>query len=133
MFDIGSCVVVYRTGLWIDEFAVQPLVGSLGVVMCDVFSNGQPKVGFTKGNDVIETLTPDGSDESFGESIQVGTVGRQFDHVCACVTQNESEGLSKQRIAIMDEEAMFAENAIEGLCEIVPLWVGPSPARSAVS
>ena len=47
--------------------------------------------------------------------------------------QNESEGLSKQRIVIMNEEAMFAQNAVKGRFEIVPLWVGPSPARSAVS
>ena len=101
--------------------------------MCNVFSNDQLEVGFTKRDDVIETLPPNGADETLSEGVQVGAVGRQFDHVYTCVTQNESEGLSKQRIATMDEEAMFAENAIEGLCEIVPLWMGPSPARSAVS
>jgi hypothetical protein len=73
---LDRAVVVFGSGLGVDQPVAQPLVMSLSVVVLNKLPNDEPEVRLAEGDDVIETLASNRSDEALGEGIEIRTAGR---------------------------------------------------------
>ena len=56
-----------------NDVATQSLVVSLCVVVLHIFFDGEAKMIFSKGNDLVQTLGFDRQDETFCERVQIRT------------------------------------------------------------
>ena len=59
-----------------DQLVVESLMISLQVIVFHIFPQGAAKHGCTDGDELRQALTFYGSDESFGERIQIRGTGR---------------------------------------------------------
>lgn len=96
---LDRAVVVPESRFGIDQRVAEPLMMTLSVVVFDELLNDQPEMLLSQGDDVIETLSPNGSDEALRES---------FD---ARVAQDGGEVFGEEGVAIMNDVAMPADKA----------------------
>jgi hypothetical protein len=115
---LDRAVVVSREGLGIDQLVAETLMMSLGIVVLDELPNDQPKVSLAEGDDVIETLAPNGADEALGKSIQIRALGWEFEWLDASVAEDGGEPHREEGVAIMNEESVFSQEAIERISQV---------------
>lgn len=68
--------------------------------MLDELGDHVPKMSLAERHDPIQTLAPDGQDESFSEGVQVGTAWREPDDLHAGALQGISELCRVERISV---------------------------------
>ena len=91
---------------------------TFGIVVLDKFPNDQPKVGLAEGDDVVEAFASNGADEAFRKGIQIGAPSGQPNGLDSSITEYARELVSKQRVAVVDEVAVLAQEAVERVCQV---------------
>jgi len=93
--------VVAINGRRIQSTWTQGYVRTPGIVMCNPrFQNG-PQMGFGEGFQPIQTLAPNGAEDSFADRIRFRAARRRFQHVDAKSAHRFVEMHGKDAVAIM--------------------------------
>jgi hypothetical protein len=66
-------------------------------------------------DDAAQTLPLDRAHPTFGEGVQIGTSGRQFDALYTGGLQDRDELSCEHRITVMDQVARVSEEALAGI------------------
>ena len=90
---------------WKWDDIVQPLMIAFVLMMGKILFEHMTEGVLTKENQRIETLFLDGADPAFGEGVEVGRLGWQFEGLDACGDQDRSESFGEFGVAIMEQEA----------------------------
>ena len=69
---------------------------------------------FAKENQLIETLVLDGTDPAFGEGVEVGRLGWEFEGFHAGRAEDGSEILGEFGIAVVEQEAGMGHGPVRG-------------------
>ena len=87
-------------------------MSSLPTVVLDELGDHVPKMSLAERHDPIQTLAPDGQDESFSEGVQIGTSWREPDDPHAGTLQSVSELCRVERISVEYEVAFPKEESV---------------------
>jgi hypothetical protein len=88
-------------------------VNPLSVVVGHVVAQKPPEVTFAEDDDVIQKLTPAGSDPSFGERVLPGTAVRRAYGFKTQVPDRGCDVGGEARVAVVDEEG---KGGVRGEC-----------------
>src|SRR5437867_570463 len=88
----------------VGRILVEREVSTRPVVVREVASQGAAQVPFAKNEDVIQTLAPDGADESLREGILPGAVSRREDFTYAHALHALAERVAVDGVAIAEKK-----------------------------
>lgn len=91
-----------------NQAVFQPLVISFGVIMFNELPHRLTELVLAEEDDLVQAFGFDGSYESLGQSVQVGTLRWQFDRIHAARLEDLGKGLGEERVSIVDQIA-FAQ------------------------
>ncbi len=85
-------------------------VGALSVVVLDVGAQDVFEVTAADGQEPVEALVADGSDESLCVGVRLWCLHRRVDDLDSLATEHLVEGGSELAIAVVDQETRTLEN-----------------------
>lgn len=102
----------------LDDFVPDSLVRSFMVIMAYIFLDCTAQGGFSKEDHFVETLVLDRFDKAFGVAVHHGHVLWQFEGDRATVSQELTEFLVKERVAVVQHPFLSNEKAVERIGQI---------------
>jgi hypothetical protein len=102
----------------LNDFVLQTLVVALGVIMQSELRNSATQRGLSEEDHSLYAGFFDASDESFRESVQIGTSRRKSQRLDSGTLEDLSELFGKKCGAVMDQEADAVQEAVKGVCQI---------------
>ena len=106
---LATCACVGE-GDDIFESLMIALVLMVGQILMERVAQGT----FAKENQLIETLILYCAHPTFGEGVEVGGLGCEFERFHACGQEHGREGLGEFGVAVVEQEARFGHGSIRG-------------------
>jgi len=86
--------------------------------MDHVLGDGALKVPLAERNDLIETLSANGTNPSLDERVQIRAAARETTDLHSAIAEKTAKLSREERVAIEDQELCVPEEAVEGVREV---------------
>jgi hypothetical protein len=116
-------------GRFSEQFVPEALMVSFEVVVLDILADDSPKVVLAKRHDPPEALGFDRTHEALGEGVEIGTSDWKPHGADVSSFEDCAKRLGEEWIAIHDEVARVAQEAIDIVSKIASNLLHPSVVR----
>ena len=88
-------------------------------------------MALTEWNELVEALRFDGEHEAFRDGVQVGASSWELEALDAGGAEGRAERVGEQRVAVMDQVALAAQEAIDAVGQVASDLLDPRVVRMA--